>query len=200
MKHRLTSSTPGWNSIDIIGGGPTVVVGGGSVVVVGGGSVVVVGGVVVVVCVGVVVVVCVGVVVVIVGVVPSTQWHPGFKHSSLVGFVGWKMAGCAMSPPVWQTRQLVNPQSTSWGIVFTRSPGTEVRPQAANPRTRIKSPNISEDSKVLFLIFINLPIPKQFIAPALACFYLIVPDRMFLFSILFGDLAGNPGCKGRPFS
>ena len=171
MKHRLTSSTPGWNSIDIIGGGPTVVVvvGGSVVVVVVGGSVVVVGGGPVVVVGGSVVVgggsVVVGggsVVVggVVVGIEPSTQWHPGFKHSSLVGFVGWKMAGCAMSPPVWHKRQLVNPQSTSWGIVFTRSPGTEVRPQAVIPITKIRSPNISEDSKVLFLIFINLPISK----------------------------------------
>jgi len=72
MKHMLASFTPGWNSIDIIGGGPVVVVTGGSVVVV-----VVTGGVVVVVTGGVVV-----------GIEPSTQWHPGVKHSSLVGFVG----------------------------------------------------------------------------------------------------------------
>lgn len=186
MKHRVTSFKPGWNSADINGGGTVVVVVETGGVETGG---VETGGVVVVCCGAGVIIVCVGV---------ATEWHPGFKHSSLEGFVGWKTAGKAISPPLWQARQFVNPQSTSCGIVFTRSSGTEVRPQAASPRTSIKSPEIS---KHIFKLLFNLPaslLSEQSITTVFACFHLIVPDRMFFLGILFGDSARNPGCKGWP--
>jgi len=99
---------PGWFSIESLPGlsdGVVVVVVSGGVVVVVVVSVGVV--VVVVVSVGVVVVVVVtgGVVVVFVGAGVmivcagvATEWQPGVRHSSMVGFVGWKIAGKAKSP------------------------------------------------------------------------------------------------------